>query len=573
MNKNIHRVQKAPTGMDGFDEITEGGLPKGRVSVVMGGPGAGKTVFALQSLVNGAIDDDEPGIFVAFEENAEHITMNAAGFAWPTGFASPDEVIFMDAQLRDTMLDGSDFDLQGLLSILSAKVEQTGARRVVFDGVDVLLGFLNDPLAVRREVFRIRDWVLQNGVTGIITAKTNPQGAELDPHYDQLQFMADCVIRLTHKLVGHTAMRGLRVSKYRGTSHSSNEFPFTITAAGLDVAVGSRFEINHKVTTERVSTGVDELDAMMGGGYFRGTSVLISGAPGTAKTTLAGAFTHAASERGERTLVVSFDEDAHQIVRNLQSVGIDLAPHVGHGNLKMLSLRARGCSPETHVVEIINAARRHDADNLVIDPISVFVHFGDTQAAEDAALRLIDFAKNAAITIVSTTLLATKSPEVEATPVGLSTIADTWLHLSYQKQAGERNRALSVIKSRGMKHSNQVRELLLDDDGVTLAPVYTGGGEVLMGTLRWEKEQQERDKAARQVEELELQKQEKALALDEIEMKLATLQQEQQRRKAELERLDERQRTQRQRREHFLKELAQRRGQQRRAVDTDEVTH
>ncbi|QDG52399.1 circadian clock protein KaiC [Persicimonas caeni] len=564
MNQNITRIQKTPTGMRGFDEITEGGLPKNRVTVVMGGPGAGKTVFALQTLVNGALDYDEPGILVAFEENAEHIKMNAAGFAWPGGFESPDEVTFMDAQLRNTVLDGTDFDLQGLLAILSAQVEETGARRVVFDGIDVLLGFLDNPLAVRREVFRLRDWVLQNGISGVITAKTNPQGAEIDPHYDQLQFMADCVVQLSHNLVGHTAMRGMRVSKYRGTSHSSNEFPFTITSGGIDVAVGSRFEIDHQVSTERVSTGVDRLDAMMDGGYFRGTSVLISGAPGTAKTTLAGAFTRKAAQNGERTLYVSFDEDANQIVRNLQSVGLDLEPFVTEGVIDMLSLRARGYSPETHVVEIINAAQDHGAENLVIDPISVFTHFGDTQAAEDAALRLIDFAKSAGITIVSTTLLATKSPEIEATPVGLSTIADTWLHLSYQKQGGERNRALSVIKSRGMKHSNQVRELLLDDDGVTLAPVYTGGGEVLMGTLRWEKEQREKAEAARQVEELELEKQNERLALDEIDMKLEALRHEQQRRKSELEKLDERQRKQRERREHFVQELARRRGHTRR---------
>ncbi len=560
MNQNITCIQKTPTGMLGFDEITHGGLPKNRVTVVMGGPGAGKTVFALQTLVNGALDHDEPGILVAFEENAEHIKMNAAGFAWPGGFESPDDVTFMDAQLRNTVLDGSDFDLQGLLSILRAQVEETGAKRVVFDGVDVLLGFLDNPLAVRREVFRLRDWVLESGVSGIITAKTNPNGAELDPHYDQLQFMADCVVRLSHKLVGHTAMRGLRVSKYRGTSHSSNEFPFTITRGGIDVAVGSRFELDHQVSTERVSTGLKRLDDMMGGGYFRGTSVLISGAPGTAKTTLAGAFTHRAAQNGERTLYVSFDEDAHQIVRNLQSVNIDLQPHVDEGLVEMLSLRARGYSPETHVVEIINAAQDHQAANLVIDPISVFVHFGDIQAAEDAALRVIDFAKSAGITIVSSTLLATKSPEMEATPVGLSTIADTWLHLSYQKQAGERNRALSVIKSRGMKHSNQVRELLLDDDGVTLAPVFTGSGEVLMGTLRWEKEQHEKEEANRQIEELELAKEQERLALDELDMKLEALRHEQERRQTELEKLDERQREQRQRREHFVQELARRRG-------------
>lgn len=559
MNQNITQIQKAPTGLRGFDEITHGGLPERRVTVVMGGPGAGKTVFALQSLINGALDYDEQGIFVAFEENAQDIQMNAAGFAWPGGFAAPDGVTFMDAQLRGTILEGTDFDLQGLLSILTAKVDQTGARRVVFDGVDVLLGFLKDPLAVRREVFRIRDWVLEQGITGIITAKTNPRGAELDPHYDQLQFMADCVVHLSHELVGHTAMRGLRVSKYRGTAHSSNEFPFTITSAGLDIASGSRFEIDHSVSTERVSTGVERLDEMLGGGYFRATSVLISGAPGTAKTTLAGAFAQAACARGERCLSVSFDEDADQIVRNLQSVDIDLQPHVDDGCIEMMSLRARGYSPESHVVEIINAARTHDAEHLIIDPISVFVHFEDAQAAEDAALRLIDFAKNAGITIVSTTLLGTSRPEIEATPVGLSTIADTWMHLSYLNQGGERNRALSVVKSRGMKHSNQVRELLLDDDGVTLADVYTASGEVLMGTMRWEKEQQEKARLEAESNKLQLEKEQEQLALEELQLKIQALQHQQERREAEIEKLDELERQQTERRREYLDELSQRR--------------
>ncbi|MGM0556762.1 MAG: circadian clock protein KaiC [Myxococcota bacterium] len=536
MNKRIDpqpSLSKAPTGIAGLDELTNGGLPRRRVTVITGGAGAGKTVLGLQCLVNGAIDREEAGIFVAFEENSVQIKENAAGFAWPGDFESPQGITFVDAELRESLLDDADFDLEGLLEMLEGIIERTGADCVVLDGLDILLRFLPDKMTIRREVFRIRNWMLDMGITGLITAKST--GDDRDPDYNLLQFMADCVVSLDHRLVGPTAVRGIRVSKYRGTDHSANRFAFAITDSGISVSTGTTFAIDHQVSSERVSTGVDRLDKMFNGGYFRGSSILISGAPGTAKTTLAGAFAASACERGEQTLLVSFDEDADQIARNLQSIGIDISPFVDAGTLEMVSLRTRGTSPESHISGIVERARNHGAEALIIDPVSVFSYFEDKHAAENASTRLIDFAKSRGITILSTTLLGTNEPDTETTPIGLSTIADTWIHLSYLNQGGERNRALSIIKSRGMSHSNQVRELLLNDDGISIADVYSGEGEVLMGTLRWEKELKEEREAKSKAREYDLAKKEAELALEELELEMETLRQEQQKKKLEIQ--------------------------------------
>lgn len=526
-------LTKAPTGIAGLDQLTNGGFPRDRVTVITGGAGAGKTVLALQSLVNGAIDFEEPGVFVAFEEDAEQIKENASGFAWPPEFESPHDVTFIDADVRESLFGDEEFDLKGLLEMLEGVIERTGAQRVVLDGLDILLRFLPDKMTLRREVFRIRDWILDMGITGIITAKST--GDESDPDYNLLEFMADCVVSLDHRLVGATAVRGLQVSKYRGTDHSSNEFAFSIGRPGIAVSTGTSFSIEHQVSTERVSTGVERLDEMFNGGYFRASSILISGAPGTAKTTLAGAYAAAACARDESTLYVSFDEDADQIVRNLDSVDISIGEYVDAGTLEMMSLRTRNTSPESHIANICDRAREFDVQNLVIDPISVFSYFENAHSAEDASTRLIDFAKSRGVTIVSTTLLGTDSPEVESTPIGLSTIADTWIHLSYLNQGGERNRALSIIKSRGMSHSNQVRELLLDDDGIDIADVYAAEGEVLMGTLRWQKERQEEREAREQVREFDLAREEAELALQELELQMETLEQERERKRLEIE--------------------------------------
>jgi circadian clock protein KaiC len=481
-----------PTGIEGFDEITSGGLPRNRTTLLMGGPGCGKTVFALQTLVNGIHQWNEPSIFVAFEENAGQIVANAATFGWDIASEEQQKMFFLDTHLSPAMVRAGDFGLPSLLPSIEVKAKEMGAKRIVFDGIDVLLTLLNDPAAERYELFNLRDWVSQNGLTCLLTAKTEESGPFLGQWYGVMQFMTDCVIRFDHSQIDRVSLREIRVVKYCGSGFASNKFPFVIGPTGIDVMSPSLDEPDHPVFTDRVSSGIERLDTMLGGGYFRGSSVLITGVPGTAKSTLAGAFAEAACRREEKTLYISFDEVAGQIVRNLSSVGIHMRDHVQSGVLRIYSSQIEGRNAEEHIVQLKKIIREQKPRCVVMDPISAIIRSGSS--ALDIAKRLIYMCKVEGITLVCTCLIKGSDPEAEETKIEVSTIADTWIQLSYVINAGERNRALSIIKSRGMKHSNQVRELILSETGVTLSDVYTAGGEVLMGTLRWEKE------AAEQVE-------------------------------------------------------------------------
>lgn len=485
---------KAGTGIEGFDEITQGGLPRGRTTLVEGGPGSGKTIMALQSLVNGASRDDEPGIFVAFEESAARIVANAGKFGWDLEKLQKKKLFILDAQpARDVFQSGS-FDLSGMLAALEAKAQEIKARRIVFDALDVVLAMLNDPEAEHREVYRVHDWLLAHEFTAIITAKSGASEANAAniPKLGFMQFMVDCAVVLNHEVVQGVSQRNLRVVKYRGSSFSENEAPFLIGPGGLEVAgahdLGGLTSAQAPVTNERVSSGVPRLDVMLGGGYYRGASVLITGFPGTAKSTLSGAFAEAACERGEKTLFVSYDSDADEVVRNLASVNIRLQRFVKKGLLRLVSARTVTGSAEIHLMQIKRLAREHEARCVVIDPVSALHMAGNENTAHGVAERLINSMKALGITLVCTSLLDEAGGQIESTPLQVSTIADTWIHLNYLVHAGERNRGLSIVKSRGTSHSNQVRELILSSDGVTLADAYTAGGEVLMGTLRWEKE-------------------------------------------------------------------------------------
>ena len=482
-------VTKILTGIRGFDEITDGGLPRGRTTLVMGGPGCGKTVFALQSLVMSAHRTKEAGIFVAFEENTHQLIANAATFGWDLPTLVKKKLFFLDAHLSPDIVKSGEFDLVGMLSLLRAKAEEMHATRIVFDGIDVLLGLLDDPALERREIYRIRDWLLETGLTGIITQKVD--GVEGGQRYTFLQFMVDCVVVLRHQVVDGSAFRNLRVKKYRGSGFAGDEFPITLTADGLQLTNRGPTELKYEVTDERVSSGLPRLDVMLRGGYHRGSNVLISGAPGTAKSTLAGLFAAAACERGERTLYVSFDEGAAQIVRNVRSVGIRLGPHQKSGLLKIYSTRTRGPNIEDQFGDLRVQVRAHRTRCLVIDPLSALSTKVAHLASADVTQQFLDFLKGEGITVVSTSLMDGLSTD-EATATGISTVADTWIHVSYIVQDGERNRAMTIVKSRGTGHSNQVRELTLSDDGVTLTDVFVAQGKVLMGVARWEWEQEER---------------------------------------------------------------------------------
>ncbi|MEO6171895.1 MAG: circadian clock protein KaiC [Arenimonas sp.] len=519
---------KAPTGILGLDDITEGGLPHGRTTLLVGGPGSGKTIFSLQFLVHGAAIEDEPGIFVAFEESSKRIAANADGFGWKLSELRKKKLFFIDAQPTPDLIQSGNFDLGGMLAVLEAKIAEMGARRIVFDAIDIVLSLLPDEAARRREVYRLHAWLLDNELTGIITAKagrelSSPEDRERDQPFDFMQFMVDCAVVLNHCVVQGVSQRNIRVQKYRGSSFDANESPFLIGRNGFEVVVARPLGRGVlEVSKERISSGVERLDTMLGGGYYRGATVLITGFPGTAKTTLSGAFAEAACSRGERTLFVSFDADSNEVVRDLSSVGIHLAPHVESGCLRMISARSVTGSAESYLVRLKTLAEDHGARCVVVDPVSTWTKSNDGIGVHGVAERLIDWSKSQGITLLCTSLLDELTHGYESSnSLQISTLSDTWIQLDYHVQAGERNRGLAIIKSRGTAHSNQVRELILDDNGVTLADIYAAGGEVLMGTMRWEKEGAERvtTEVAEVAEELKRVRLDAEEAVLEVRMK------------------------------------------------------
>jgi len=516
MKKNLRQLAspalaKAAAGIAGFDDITDGGLPRGRCTVLAGGPGSGKTIFALQFLVHGAQGTQataEPGIFVAFEESAERVQLNAGSFGWDLAGLSPKRLLFIDARPPPEQLQAGDFDLGGLLAGLTAQLRVTKARRIVFDALDIVLAMLPDLAAQRREIHRLHEWLLAQQLTAIITAKSVGDEAANGsaPLLSLMQFMVDCTVLLQHRVALGVSQRNLRVQKYRGSGFDENEAPFLISRHGFEVPLARvRGLVPSAPSSERLSSGVARLDTMLGGGYFRGASVLVTGFSGTAKTTLAGAFAEAACLRGDRTLFVSFDADCSEVRRNLASGGLRVRRFARSGRLQMASARSITGSAETYLARLKLLATEHRSRCLVIDPVSTWAKSGEDLTAHSVADRLMDWAKGEGITLLCTSLLDEMSSRPEdGSPLQISTLADTWIHLSYLVQAGERNRGLSIIKSRGTAHSNQVRELILSSTGVTLADTYSADGAVLMGTMRWEKESSERlaDEMAELAEEL-----------------------------------------------------------------------
>jgi circadian clock protein KaiC len=350
-----------------------------------------------------------------------------------------------------------------------------------------------------------------------------------------MQFMVDTVVLFQHRLTDRVSLRTVRVLKYRGTGFSENEFPLVISGEGIDVATFGETRIRHEASTRRISSGIERVDTMLGGGYYEGSGVLITGVPGTAKTTLAAACVNAACAQGERALYVSFDEAVDPLVRNLRSVGIDLGRHLDAGLLEFHAIRTESRGAEEHLLAIKNCIRAFDPAVLVIDPISALGKTGGTVAASHASLRLLDFAKAQGITVICTSLVHGNDPSDEATAVQISTIADTWIHLAYLVKAGERNRTLTIVKSRGMKHSNQVRELILSNDGITMADVYTAGGEVLVGAARWQREQEQRAEESRRRAEAARRRAQLEYTEAEIKARIAALERELAARRAELD--------------------------------------
>lgn len=527
-------LARTATGIEGLDEITGGGLPTGRVTLVTGRPGSGKTVLALQTLVYGAQVAREPGIFVAFEENSRRLVANAATFGWNLPELEKRGLFFLDAQPPTDIVRGGGFDLQGLLAALDSKITTMKAKRLVLDSVDAWLDLLEDPVAQQIELRRLHDWLVAREVTALVTAKVRDVAAAGRETLDRLEFMVDCIVRLDHRVERGVSQRSLRVAKFRGSSFAENESPMAIGPTGLEVAGLRTAKAVAVISDERISTGVERLDAMLEGGYFRGSSVLVTGSPGTSKTTLSGAFAQAACARGERTLMVSFDSEAEEIVRNLASVNIQLERYRRGGLLRIHAVRSAEGSAETHLLKIRLLLREEETQHLIIDPCSAVGKVGNEGTGQGVVERLIDWAKARGITVICTSLLDRAEGAAEGTALAISTIADTWIHLSYLVQAGERNRALTIVKSRGTAHSNQVRELILSKRGVSLTDVYLSDGQVLMGTLRWQKEQADAQSQRVHERDLALKQQSLERARDELESQLGQLRRDLQAKEQEL---------------------------------------
>lgn len=478
------RMEKIRTGVAGFDRMAHGGLPQGRVSAVIGAAGAGKTVFAMQTLVNVVRATGGVGVFVSFEQTVQGVISDLSSFDWDAmSLIDGGRLLVIDGRPQADVLHSGAFDLIGLLAAVEGAAFPGAPVCVVFDGIDTLLSLLGSPMAQRAELLRLQEHVSRLNATMLLTIKAMTaagQGFE-----EVALYMADCVVELTRDAQGDMSTRSMRIQKYRSSSHGQSKVPFVMTAQGLEVESVDVEAWTTPVSNERLSVGIERLDAMLGGGLFRGSSTLLSGAPGTAKTTLGTRFIDAACRRTERALCICFDESPQEIVRNVASVGTLLGPHIASGLLQMHGPTDHAVGADELVHEIMVHIRRHQPRHLMVDPVSVFTN---STSSRNAVQRLVRLCKREGITVLLTSLLERSAGETESSRSYVSSLCDNWIHLSYLIQGGERNRALTVVKSRGTAHSNQVGELLLGDDGITLADVYAEDGAVLMGSLRWQKE-------------------------------------------------------------------------------------
>jgi circadian clock protein KaiC len=476
-------LQKSPTSIQGLDEITGGGIPKGRPTLVCGGAGCGKTLLAMEFLVRGATQHNEPGAFISFEETEKELTANVASL----GFDLDDLVKRNKIWLENIHVDRAEieqsgaFDLEGLFIRIHLAIESIGAKRIVLDTVESLFSELPNPQILRAELRRLFHWLKKKGVTTIVTAERGDgtltrQGLE--------EYVSDCVILLDHRVNDQSSIRRLRIVKYRGSTHGTNEYPFLIDEEGISVLPVTSLGLNYSSSLGRISSGIQRLDTMLSGkGYFRGSTVLVSGTAGTGKTSIAAQFVDAACRRKERVLFFTFEESPSQLVRNMRSIGIDFEPWIKKGLLQFQATRPTLYGLETHLTTSIKLINKFKPDVVILDPINAFVIGENQSEVKTMLLRLVDFLKMNRITAFCTSLTST-AESMEATDVYISSLIDTWLLLRDIEFGGERNRGLYVLKSRGMAHSNQIREFRLTNHGIELLDVYVGADGVLTGSAR-----------------------------------------------------------------------------------------
>jgi len=489
-------LAKSPTGIRGLDEITLGGLPRGRPTLVCGRAGCGKTLFAVEFLVHGAIDYDDPGVFIAFEETEEDLTKNVASLGYDLADLSRRKKLTIEYILveRSEIEETGEYDLEGLFVRLGHAIDSIGAKRVVLDTIEAIFSGFQNTNILRAELRRLFRWLKDKGVTAVITAE---QGDGTLTRHGLEEYVSDCVILLDQRVRDQISTRRLRVVKYRGSSHGTNEYPFLIDEQGISVLPITSLGLEHKAASERVSTGIESLDQMLGGkGYYRGTSILISGTAGTGKTSIAAHFVDAACRRGERCIYFSSEESPAQVTRNLRSIGLDLEPWMKKGLLHFDATRPNFHGLEMHLLRVQKLIDQIKPSITVFDPLSGYLTLGDSLEVKSMLTRLLDSLKGRQITSIFNTLLEGDHSELQS-ELGVSSLMDTWILLRNIEHNGERNRGLYILKARGIAHSNQIREFIFTDRGIELKDVYAGAEGVLTGSAR--AAQEAREKAAAQL--------------------------------------------------------------------------
>ena len=476
-------LEKCPTGIKGLDEITKGGLPKGRPTLICGSAGCGKTLFSMEFLMRGALDFGEPGVFMTFEETPEDLAKNFMSLGFDLddmvsrGLIATDHVYIERNEIEET----GAYDLEGLFIRLGSAIDSVGAKRVVLDTIEALFSGLSDTATLRAELRRLFHWLKDRGVTAIVTGES---GEKTLTRYGLEEYVADCVILLDFRIEEQISTRRLRIVKYRGSSHGADEYPFLIDEGGLSILPITSLGLDYPVSNERVSTGVPKLDAMLEGkGFYRGSTILISGTAGTGKTSLSATFADAACRRGERCLYFAFEESPSQIIRNMASIGMDLAQWVKKGLLKFHSARPSLYGLEMHLLTFHKVINEFKPQVFIVDPISNLSAAGTLTEVKSILTRLIDYLKMTNITTFLTDLTRYEG-SLEHTSEEISSLIDSWILLRDIELNGERNRGLYILKSRGMAHSNQIQEFLLTGRGIDLIDIYTGAGAVLTGSAR-----------------------------------------------------------------------------------------
>lgn len=495
-------LAKSPTGIRGLDQITEGGLPKHRSTLICGRSGTGKTLMAMEFLVKGALVYKEPGVFMSFEESSPELQQNVASLGWNLAALVEQKLLRLEHIEVDwyQLYEVGRYDLEALFVRLEYAIQQVKAKRVVLDTLEVLFGGLKDNAIVRQELHQLFRWLKQQGVTAIVTAEA---GQNSLTRHGLEEYVSDCVIVLNQRLYGELATRQLRIAKYRGSAHGSNEHPFLITADGISVLPLAAAGLDYDASNERISTGITRLDKMLGNhGFFRGSSILVSGTAGTGKTSICCQWVKSACERGEKAIYFAFEESAQQIIRNMRSINIDLAPLVAQGYLQFQAFRPSSMGLEMHLVRIYQAIEDFKPSIVVIDPATSLVNQGSESQVRSAFIRLIDVFKNLGVTVMLTNLSQFET-RIAHTEVGISSIMDTWLSLCTKEHSGEHNRLLYVLKSRGMSHSNQVREYQLTDHGIEIYDVYLGTAGMVTGTARLVQEAKDTAAAQQRQQEIE----------------------------------------------------------------------